>query len=179
MTERKVSTDNRNWSFQANLAMANFITTSDVNYAFSIADQNIGADYIVLDSSMFLKEPTYLFYKFNKVDYSNAEIKPFLEGVVRVISCSEQTGGMNCGGTIVTSADFNNIPTKWTSAPSQFVNGKYPIYIYKSKNTLIALNQATNNSNLAKVWFNSDDVNGMYTDVFTNDVVKILKINRG
>ena len=168
--------DNRNWSFEANKQMANFVTLADTNKAYVIADQNVGADYVVLDSSMFLKEATYKFYDIGKVDYASAEVRPFYEGVVRVLGCSESGNNVNCEGNVFPKADFNSLPSTWTNSPTQFANGRDPVFIYRSNNSLIAVNQAVNNSNLAKVWFHSEETTDKYEEVFSNNTIKIFKI---
>ena len=178
VTERKVSTDNRNWSNEANKALADFVTTPDTNLAYGIASEQIGADYIVLDSSMFIKEATFKFYDLGKIDYANAEVRPYYEGVVRVMNCKDQGDKVVCQGNSFPKEEYEGLPSEWTSSPSQFYNGKVPVYIYRSTGSLIAINQAVNNSNLAKVWFSSSETKGLYEEVFANGTIRIYRIIR-
>ena len=60
--------------------------------------------------------------------------------------------------------------------PTQFYNGDQPMYIYKDGASLVVLNHATNNSNLAKVWMHSEDTTDFYEEVYHNGSVKIFEI---
>ncbi|MFA5358087.1 MAG: STT3 domain-containing protein [archaeon] len=190
ITGRKVSTDNRNYSFCANYAMAKFVDTDNTALAYKIAstqneilptystceNYSVGADYIVLDTSMFQTEPQFYFYTIGKIDYSDANYARYGNAPINVLSCSADGENMNCGGNTLPKTEFDKFPETWTSTPAQFYNGKEPLYIYKYQSALVVLNQTVNNSNLAKVWFNSDETKNNYTEVFANTSVKIFKI---
>ena len=177
VTERNFSTDNRNLSYEANKSMALFVITEDTTYAKSIVDNNIGADYIVLTKNMFASESNFAFYINNKVDYSDPDVAKFGNGPVNFIGCSTtDTNTINCGGNTLTQEQFAALPDKWTLVPTQFYNGQIPMYIYRDGFSLTILNEATNKSNLAKVWFNSDDTKDYYEEAYYNGNIKILKV---
>ncbi|MCX6800736.1 MAG: glycosyltransferase family 39 protein [Candidatus Diapherotrites archaeon] len=176
ITGRKVSSDNRNYSEEANRAMAEFIVTEDVNEAYQIVAKEIGADYVVLESSMMLQEAQFYFYSIGKVDTSDPALQKYSAAPANTFSCVSSGDSISCQGNTFSAQDFNKFPEKWNMVPTTFYNGKEPIYLYKENLTLIALNRAVNNSNIAKVWFNSDDTRDKYEEVFSNGSIKIFKI---
>ena len=181
LTNRKISTDNRNQSFWANKAMGLFVTTEDTNLAYSIAsskggDYNLDADYIMLNADMFQQGPSFAYYILGKIDPNDSVAKKYYEGIIRVIPCSESGSNMNCGGNIISSEEFNKLPATWTPTPTQFYNGSSPMYFYRDGGFLFVLNNAANNSNLGKAWFNSAETANKYTEVFSNGQIKILKV---
>jgi dolichyl-diphosphooligosaccharide--protein glycosyltransferase len=178
VTERKVSTDNRNVSYNANKGMASFVVLEDTNKAYTIAAKEFDADYVILESDMFYQGASFEFYELNKVTYSDPSIQKYGEGIVNIIGCSEVQGGYSCGRNQIAKDQFEKLPTKWNNVPLEFYNGKFPEFIYRNGNSLVVLNNAMNNSNLAKVWFNSSETSAYYEEVFSNGQVKIFKIKK-
>ncbi len=179
ITERKVSTDNRNGSNEANVAMSKFIITTDTNEAYNIAANQIGADYVVLDSSMITEAGTFEYYVANKVDSSL--VQKYYQGVVRVLNCQDtdtNTPSVTCEGNTISRAEWNKLADKWKSTPDDFQNGSEPVFYYKSHDQLIIINQALNNTNVIKVWMNSEETKDYYEDAYTKLGIKILKIKR-
>ncbi|MEK6958751.1 MAG: STT3 domain-containing protein [archaeon] len=174
VTERYFSTDNRNYSPRANQAMAEFVTLNDVNKAYSVAKDEIGADYIILEEDMFLAMPTYEFYVQDKVDYK--AVQKYYEGTYRILSCYDTGTSKMCDGSQISFEQFNSLSTEWKSTPDDFYNGQSPLYYYHTTDEVYLLNTAINNSNLAKVWFHSADTNGFYEEVFAAKGMKIFKI---
>ncbi|MBT7241617.1 MAG: hypothetical protein HN878_03945 [Candidatus Diapherotrites archaeon] len=176
LTERGVSTDNRNASYSANKAMAEFITTEDANYGYDVAKNQVGADYIVLDQGMFYREYSFAFYNIDEVNYSHPEVAKYREGPVNIIGCGQSGENIDCGGNAFTLEQFDALNSTWTYMPTQFYNGDQPMYIYRDGASLVVLNHATNNSNLAKVWMHSEDTTDFYEEVYHNGSVKIFEI---
>jgi dolichyl-diphosphooligosaccharide--protein glycosyltransferase len=176
-TDRMFSTDNRNASGEANRDLALFSTTNDTNAGYNIASKTIGADYVILDSSMFQSLPTFEYYVVDKIEPSVAQ--KYYSGTIRVLNCSDiDSTVVNCEGNQIPSVQWNSISNKWKSVPDDFQNGSIPVFYYRSDNQLIILNQAANNTNLAKVWMNSDETQKYYEDAYTKQGIKILKIKK-
>ena len=178
LTDRNYSTDNRNQSDAANAALAKFVITPDTNEAYTIASKEIGADYVILDSSMFSDAPTFEYYVANKVDPTL--IQKYLTGTTRVIGCSgiDGNGTVDCQGNSISREQWNTIADKWKSTPDDFQNGSEPVFYYRTNNELLIMNQVMNNTNLLKVWMNSDETNKYYTVAYNKDGIKILKIKK-
>jgi len=184
-TDRRFSTDNRNESDAANKALAIFVTTTDTNLAYTVASKNvydanlggyfIGADYIILSSDMFLSAPTFEFYVENRVDAKLAQ--KYSVGTYRVIDCENTTGPtILCSGNSISQSDWNKLSTTWKQIPDDFQNGSVPLFYYRTNDQLLILNQPLNNTNLAKIWTNSEETSKYYKEVYSNKGIKIFKI---
>lgn len=187
LTDRKVSTDNRNSSGFANREFAEFITTRDTNRGYEIASKDINADYIVLDSSMFNDAAVFEYYFADKIDSSILIKKGYINsdgsqnGTIRILSCSGMDSNselINCGSGSVSREQWNTISDKWKSTPDEFQNGSVPQYYYRSANNLIILNSTLNQTNLAKAWLNSDETSKYYEIVYNKNGVMLLRIKR-
>jgi hypothetical protein len=181
ITERKVSSDNRNYTQEANADYAQFLTTPDTNIAYDIVSNKIGADYIILQSNQFSSLPTMEFYVIGERD--NSVTQKYI-GTGYANCSGEET--LDCQGRIFGNYNTNFQVTKpqldalanWTPTPTDFYNGQIPIYFYKNTNkSIIILDTASNNSNLAKVWFHDNAIQNYYTEVYFNGSIKIFKVN--
>ncbi len=174
VTERKFSVDNRNESGFGNRAYAEFNITNDVNRGYQIAKEDIGADYIFLTSSSFNSGPTFEFYFHEKVDSELG--RKYYDFDSRIISCYKTEQGMNCQGNLVPIEQFNAMNPNWKNTPSDFYNGQTPVYYYADRNELIILGPTYNNTNLAKVYFNSEETKQFYEEVFAYNGMKIFRV---
>ena len=179
LTDRKYSTDNRNASGQANVALAKFVVTTDTNLAYQIASKEIGADYIILDSSMFQSAATFEYYVADKVDSSL--IQKYYNGPINIIGCSTPDANatiVTCGSNQIPILQWNSISPTWKSVPDDFQNGSIPVFYYRVGGQLLVLNQVINNTNLAKVWMDSNETNKYYKTAYEANGIKILKITK-
>jgi dolichyl-diphosphooligosaccharide--protein glycosyltransferase len=178
LTERKVSTDNRNYEALANQQMARFITTTDTNAGYQIASKEVGADYIILSSDMITGIPSFEYYANDRVD-QNLIRKYYTANLYNefmVLDCSEEGTLVKCGSNTIPISDFNTFATTWKSVPDDFRDGKIPQFIYRTANELVVLNPPLNKTNIAKVWLNSDETKGFYEEVYSKRGIKIFKI---
>ena len=177
LTERRVSTDNRNYDANANRAMAEFIITTDANRGYYIALKEIGADYIVLDSSMFSGVGSFQYYVDGYVDQRRAQ--KYYNGPLRILSCYDNnTDVINCGDAQISRKDWDSLSSKWKPIPDDFQNGTIPVYYYKSADELLVLNQEINNLNLTKVWTDSNEISEYYEKVYQKGGILILKVKK-
>ena len=177
LTDRKYSTDNRNAYGPANTALAKFAITTDTNVGYQIASKEIGADYIVLDSSMFSSAPTFEFYVANKIDYSL--VTKYQTGIIRIMNCvDDNSSTINCENNQLTRAQWDGLATTWKSIPDDFYNGTEPLFYYRSNSNFIVLNSAMNNTNLAKVWMDSNETSKYYDIAYNAGGIMILKIKK-
>lgn len=175
-TDRMFTTDNRNSSGEANIAMAKFVTFTDTNSAYLIARDDMKADYIILSSDMFSSAPTFEYYVADKID--SKLVQKYAGGTIRVLNCVDNNTTVSCDGSQIPKTQWNILSTKWKSTPDDFQNGSEPIFYYKTNDQLIILNTGLNNTNLAKAWLNSDETSKFYEEAYSLRGVKILKIKK-
>jgi len=175
VTERNFSSDNRNYSAEANSNYAEFMITSDVNKAYDIAKNKIGADYVIIHPNNFSSGQSFAFYAAGKIDSSVSN--NFSDFQSRFIGCSPSDNGLVCNGQTIPTEQFEQMAKdKWTSAPTDFYNGQLPLFYYRNDNILIVIGPSYNETNLAKVYFNSDETSKYYEPVFDSGGLKIFKI---
>ncbi|MDD3083578.1 MAG: STT3 domain-containing protein [Candidatus ainarchaeum sp.] len=174
VTERKFSVDNRNASGFGNKAYAEFTITNDVQRGYDIVTKEIGAEYIILPSDNFYSGPTFEFYYNDSVDSSLGN--KYYDFSTRVINCYPVQNGMNCNEQIIPTEQYEGMGSIWKKNPSDFYNGETPIYYYAEANQLIILGQTYNNTNLAKVYFNSEETKDFYEEVYSYNGMKIFKV---
>ncbi len=175
ITERKYSTDNRNASQIANALFAEFIITTDINRGYEIVSKEIGADYIILQSNNFYSGMLFEWYVKNKVDHSlGAKYNDFQ---TRLIDCPTVKDGVSCNGQFIDANTYTTqFSKKWKQTPTEFFEGRVPIYYYGEKEQLILIGTNYNNTNLAKVYFNSEETSQFYEEVFNENGLKIFRV---
>lgn len=184
--EVKVSSDNRNYSGVANEAMAKFII-EDVNSGLNSVNI-IKPDYILLDNSMFSKMHSYAVYAYSTLNFSDPRIQPFTLAQSGIISCSRSDSSSTVfacsGGTSLSYNDISSMPYKWVSTPNYVPQGSsIGFYLYRDANiqnknqiTIYLLTPAVNNSNMAKVWFSSDEVSDYYSLKYDSDGIRLFEV---
>ena len=173
-TERKYSSDNRNASAEANALYAEFNITTDTNRGYEIVTKNIGADYIYLETSNINSLGTFEYYHARKVDSRLAQ--KYYTASFTVMDCYDGGTVVVCGGNKLPKTEFEKISTTWKTSPDAFPDGKNPAYYYRNGNQVLILNQAINNTNLAKVLLNSEETKNLYETVFSSGSIRIIKV---
>ncbi len=174
-TERRFSTDNRNASGEANQLYSRFIITLDSNLAYSIASQEIGADYILLESDLIGAMPSFEDYNLDKLAPSAVRNK-YSVGSYNILNCNDNNTTVNCSGNVLPKEQFLAISQKWKSTPDAFPDGTNPVFYYRTNDQILVLNKAMNNTNFAKVFTNSDETNKYYSEVYSKGGLKVYKI---
>ncbi len=182
--ERAVSADNRNASFEANRDFGLFVVTSDLDEALNIVRIH-NFDYIIFDSSMFLKVGSLGNYGYDTINSNDPRIVKFLIAPHAATQCSEEsTGYYICGPNNLDAASMANIPAKWTTTSNQmYDNGQgvtIPLYIYRAEDNseLYITNPAINESMLGKLWFKNDEVMQYFEEVYSKQGMRIFKVNK-
>ena len=171
---RKASSDNRNHSELANIQYASFIN-GDVNAAYKIAKTDVNADLIIVDLDAFYSFRSNEFVINKKIDAKFGV--EFTKPVIAVIPCSDGGDVMICNGQQAPKADFNVLRNRtWHSVPDDFYQGTYPLYMYAYQNSIVYLNTAANNSNLAKVLFKDSSTVNLYDVAFINSKYTVLRV---
>ncbi|HNV01593.1 MAG TPA: hypothetical protein PKK60_04160, partial [archaeon] len=173
-TERKYSSDNRNASALANALYGEFNITTDTNRGYEIATKEIGTDYIYLETDNINSLGTFEYYFAGKVDSRLAQ--KYYVGTFTTLDCYESGTVMVCGGNQIPKTEFEKISTTWKNTPDAFPDGKNPAYYYRNGNQVLILNQAINNTNLAKVLLNSEETKNLYETVFSSGSIRIIKV---
>ena len=173
-TERKFSSDNRNSSGEANSLYSEFNITTDVNRGYEIATKEIGTDYIYLETDNINSLGTFEYYFAGKVDSRLAQ--KYYVGTFTTLDCYESGTVMVCGGNQIPKTEFEKISTTWKNTPDAFPDGKNPAYYYRNGSQILILNQAINNTNLAKVLLNSEETKNLYETVFSSGSIRIIKV---
>jgi len=78
-TERRASTDNTNFSQEANRDFAAFILSSDLNESIELI-RKYDADYIMVENEMFSKYSAYALYKYNARNFSDPNVTKYSHG---------------------------------------------------------------------------------------------------
>jgi asparagine N-glycosylation enzyme membrane subunit Stt3 len=178
-TERKFSTDNRNSSPLANKLFAEFNITTDTNRGYEIASKEIGADYVYLTTDMLGVNSlaTFEFYNAEKVIPTLAQ--KYYVGQLFSLTCYPQnTTTYSCNGNSVPKAQFDSISTTWKSVPDTFLDKVNPTFYYRVGDVILALNQAANNTNVAKVILGSPETSALYERVFVDGGIVVMKVKK-
>ena len=173
-TERAVSADNRNHSQLANALFGEFNVTSDVERGYDIIRNEIGADYVILSKDNARSFGGYEFYINNVVDYRLTE--KYNVGQLNDIPCAAQPGIIICNGQQMTTEDFMQIPSIHNNNVTAFASDNTPVYYYRFHYNVIVLNQPVNESNFAKVFFQSDETADKYELVFDSVKYRVFKV---
>ncbi len=173
-TERKFSSDNRNASGEANKAYAEFNITTDTNRGYEIVSKEIGADYIYLETENIYSLGTFEYYYADKADSRLAQ--KYYKGNFTILDCSENANVFVCGGNQIPRTEFEKISTTWKNNPDAFPDGANPLFYYRNGNQILILNQAINNTNLAKVLLNSEETKNKYQTIFSSGSIRIIKV---
>ncbi len=166
LCERKVSSDNRNWpchSCEPNTNTAKFLIDNNASNAYSLLEKEFYPNYILLYEGMFYELKTYYFYSIGKI--TDTDYFPNTNGFV---DCTMGTT-IICGKFSYTPEDFNRLPTVWENNEKDF-------HFYRDNNTLIIINNETNKTNIAKIWFNSEETKKFYQEVFSTGKMKVFKV---
>jgi dolichyl-diphosphooligosaccharide--protein glycosyltransferase len=174
-TERRFSTDNRNSSDPANEAYARFIITKDTNLAHFIAANQIGADYVLLESELVGAMPSFEDYNAGKLASSAARGK-YSVGTYNILDCTDNNTVVNCGSNAIPKDQFLQISPKWKSTPDAFPDGTNPVFYYRTNDQILILNNAMNNTNFAKVYTNSDETSKFYKEVYSKNGYKVYQV---
>lgn len=159
----KVVIDNRNWAgYKPKKDIALFFLDNNVESAYSFA-KSISADYIFIDESYFYLTGHFLSEydeEINK-DYFNL-------AKVAIFECTTKNN-LVCGGDEINE---NNIISNWISEP----NGAEKSFIYIENNKAYRFNSFLNNTNLVKIWFNSEQTREKYEEIYSNGSSKVFRI---
>ncbi|MFA5930782.1 MAG: STT3 domain-containing protein [archaeon] len=168
ISERKVSSDNQNWPCPTcgpNKNFAEFVLETDINNAFLIASKRIGADYVILDARM-LSHPD--------------SVKAHLYGVTndnvvagRYIDCLNALNLDYCNSALSSNL-LNKTLFSWKNLDLNASKN----YVYGGKDFVLLLNQVMNNTNMAKVFFESEETKVLYTKVYDRQGIRVFRINK-
>jgi asparagine N-glycosylation enzyme membrane subunit Stt3 len=180
-TERRASTDNTNYSKEANQDFATFILTTDLNKSVEII-KKYDADYIMVENDMFGKYRAYALYKYQATSFTDPRVTKYVGLASRCYEqrtpVSQQVSYM-CSIGNLEKTQMENTPTTWQKKPAQLVDN-IPTHLYRDKNNnyYYFLNPAINSSTMAKMWFYEENASNYFTEVFHNETVKVFKVNK-
>ncbi len=181
--ERAVLVDNRNLSWEGDSDFARFILTKDLGEAVEII-KNYDSDYIVLSNDMFLKVGSFGYYAYNTTNSSDPRIINFLFMPHYAIPCGRTTEQgvvyYQCGGNRWSEAEMNSLPTNWQSQALGVTEQSVPYFVYRDSDNMNVyfLNIATNESMLAKLWFNQTEAAQYFEEVYGSEGMKIIKVKK-
>ncbi len=162
-SERKVTNDNKNWKGylgEPNKKVAEFFSTQNVGQSFLIAQDYFKSDYVFIDPEMF---------------FSLKEMKSIILGKV------DNSKDYSLGN------DIFNCLSKETCALVEEGMGEKPldkwidsnaVVIYKTEKLMVYLNQETNATALAKIYFHSPESEKYFEEVYSSGIVKIFKVKK-
>jgi len=189
--ERAVLNDNRNMSKESDQDFALFTVTSDLNTALRMFDpdnptpagiaKGYDSDYVVLSTDFFYKMVSMSQYAYDTTNYDDPRIVPFRYGVSYSFGCSmTEKGEVICGQNVFQPSQWSFMPVKWQEMPSDFYQERIPLWFYKDTDVPIwyILNEATNQSMLARLWFNEPETMKYFEQVYAKEGIKIFKIKK-
>lgn len=182
--ERKVSTDNRNYDFNANSDYAQLVLSEDENVAYGIAHDKYKADYLVLGYDMVEKQGSMAIYAFI-TSSSDPRAQRYLGAA---FFCGKNVAGVtgevtyNCGPNQLNGQQMWQLPTVWTDRPNQFQADqtgqlRIPLFVYRTKDSgmIFVFNAATNSTMAARLWANDPKIS-RFQLAFEDQGVRIFKI---
>lgn len=175
MGERKASTDNRNYDFNANSDMGLFVITEDENKAFEIM-KKYDADYVVISVDLLEKQRSLGLYALITLDSNDPRIAK-LFGLN--FFCSKISDGYQCGPNKLSEQQMENVPAQWTGKPYLIEQGQVPLYVYRAKNNsqMFIASAQTNNTIALKLWVNDSSIRH-FELAYDNPGVKIFKVKK-
>ncbi|MFH1225500.1 MAG: STT3 domain-containing protein [Candidatus Diapherotrites archaeon] len=178
--ERGASADNRNIDGEANADMAKFVIAEDENTAYSIVSGRYKADYVILSSDLLDKQISLVMYAYDTTNFSDPRFKNYFGVVMPCGKSTDPLGGSvtyDCGSNKIPAAEMNALPTQWTDKPRPIAKDMAGFIYREEDNSIIfILNEATNNTFIAKLWANDPTIRH-FKEVYTNSgQVKIFKV---
>jgi len=179
VAERRVSSDNRNMSFESNRDFSLFNITSDLNQALEIA-RTYDFDYVILDSDSFLKIGSYGNYGYDTMNSSDPRIVKFLIAPHNAIPCNKDNDVYVCGSNSIPLQSMDSVPAKWTTASNQLYENTVPLYIYRAEDNseIYVTNPAVNESMLSRLWFHEDEAMKYFEEVYKGLGMRIFKVRK-
>jgi len=180
-SERKVATDNTNSFLEGDSDVAMFIITDDLNKAKELLIK-YEADYIPVESDYFRRFGSFAMYAHITTNTNDPRVTKYFGTVITCSSTkTEITGVINysCGQNQIPETEFNKLPAIWQEKPNELLQNT-PVYIYRDpKNTaLYILNESANNTMFTRMWFSDPELDGLFTNVYTNGSVNVFKVNK-
>lgn len=188
--QRKATLDNRNYDLNSAAEVAKFVITIDENEARRlILNDKYDPDYLIFDDGMLTGQQGLIYYAFGFFaggSQDNPEIIPYQFAQGAALSCVKQTNALSgtvsydCQGNQLGQEQWATIPTVWQSSPNQ-VSGREAIFVYRSEDRegnskLYLLSPSTNESMMAKLWFNAPSVSSEFETVYHFKDVKVFKV---
>jgi len=174
LAERGASTDNRNYDFAGDRDFALFIVEEDENKMHELV-KSYGADYVILDEDLLMKQRSLGMYAYVTTNGNDERIAKFF-GVAFGCSILQLTQEIECGPNKIPLAQYQSLPTTWTSIPNQ-VQDRMPLFIYRDNDftRLYIVNSATNSSLLARLWFKAPDITH-FEEIYYAKGIKIIRV---
>jgi len=181
IAERGVSTDNRNYTLQANSDMAQFILAPTKEAADAIITK-YNPDYVLLSEDLIGKMPSLSLYALNIANTNDPRIQQYHPAVA--MPCYVTTDSLsgqqtfNCGGNKLSAEQYSALPTTWQSQPNQIINAGQRGFVYRneSNSKLFILGGTANNTMIVKLFFKSPEVLDKFELVHSNNEVRIFKV---
>ncbi len=181
ITERKLIEDNRNYDFFADANVAQLILAKNEETAKKIVDY-YDSDYLVFGSDLLTKQFSLQLYAYNTTNTSDPRFKNTFGAE---FNCSKKIDALSgkisyqCGSNTIPEKEMNSFPTTYVSQPNIFLDQRTPGFIYKTKNNskIYILNNETNKTFIARLWFNDPSVKN-FEEVYSNKSVKVFKVKK-
>jgi len=182
--ERKVSSDNRNMSWESDRDFALFILTNSKDEALLIA-KTYDFDYVILSSDMFYKLTSFGNYAYETMDtYGDPRIARFLVAPSLAMPCSKTDTGYACSSNNLGKEQMAGLPATWSTVSNQMytTDSGYtaPLYIYRASDNseLYVANAAVNESMLAKLWFHNEELMNYFEETYSGFGMRIFRVKK-
>ncbi len=168
--QRKALIDNTNAHGGTVAEVARFLLEKNLNSTQEFLEKN-KVDYIVINKRMFGTYRAFASIGFN-VPQNDRQVTRY---VGSYSNCTAEDNLFVCGGKVLSEQDLVVYPNKWSNKPVAIEKG-VPLFAYKAdgNDALYIINSYLNETLLAKLFFEADDV--PFELVFDSPSVKIYKV---
>jgi asparagine N-glycosylation enzyme membrane subunit Stt3 len=169
--EKRVVCDNRNYFGQLseiNKSVAEFFITPDVNKAFSII-KGYDSDYLVIYPQLFTQMRVLTAYSQGPKNALDSRVISNYYGF-----CDRIDSNIICDGKVLVDLRENK-SDYWIDEPNSLI-GDNNYYFYLGEDFYFMLDEKTNNSNLAKIFFESSETSKYYKKVYSVNGTRIFKV---
>lgn len=178
IAERRVSSDNRNYSTKVNAEIAKFILSSNPDEAKQIIDK-YGSDYIILEEGMLSRLNPLVLYAYETDSVSPEKLIYYN---TYALPCNKQKDLSNqviynCSGIQMNEAQYLSLPYKRIEQPNVPLDQKTKAFAYRDEEgqKLFLLNKASNDTMLARLFFAPESISWVQK-VYDKKEVKIYKV---
>ncbi|MFA6319984.1 MAG: STT3 domain-containing protein [archaeon] len=169
--EKKVVCDNRNYFGplgQVNQDVAEFFSTTDANQGKKIIEK-YSPNYIIIYPQLFTQLRVFRAYSKNPKEALNSKFNNNYYGF-----CERLDDNIICDGQILVDLRKDK-SDYWIEASNSLIDGE-EYYFYLGEDFYFMIDENTNQTNLAKIFFESEETKKYYEKIYSKNGTRIFKV---